>query len=256
MSTQLPTSRDTITIDEEFRAHCPPLAEIERQMLRQDIERSGLLSPLIVWNHEGRSILVDGHNRYEILQELEKLDELQTTELVFGTREIALNWIINNQLGRRNLSPDAAALLRGKLYIAERIPAKERLFQAGGNGNPVGANQHSRMEDQSEPSASRDTASRIAAKTGVSRETIKRDAKFAKAAAQLGVTNDVLAGTEKRTRKEIIEAVSSPLPTLKRERPLEDILTQRWEPFIKDIPFNKHRDVYHWITRKLNQPRW
>ena len=28
------------------------------------------------------------------------------------------------------------------------------------------------------------------------------------------------------------------------------------EPFIKDIPFTKHRDVYQWITRKLNQPRW
>ena len=133
----LPGSCDTITIDEEFRAHCPPLTETERQMLRQDIERTGLLSPLIVWNHEGKTILVDGHNRYEILQELGRLDEIQTTELVFDTRENALDWIINNQLGRRNLPPDAAALLRGKLYIAERIPAKERLFQAGGNGNPV-----------------------------------------------------------------------------------------------------------------------
>ena len=256
MSTQLPPSRDTITIDEEFRAHCPPLTKTERQMLRQDIELTGLLSPLIVWNHEGKRILVDGHNRYEILQELERLDELQTTELVFDTRENALNWIINNQLGRRNLSPDAAALLRGKLYIAERIPAKERLFQAGGNGNPVGANQHSRMMGQSEPPASRDTASRIAAKTGVSRETIKRDAKFAKAAAQLGVTNDVLAGMEKRTRKEIIEAVSPPPLAPTRERPLEDILSKRWVPFIKDIPFTKHRDVYQWITRTLNQPRW
>jgi len=65
-----------------------------------------------------------------------------------------------------------------------------------------------------------------------------------------------MAGTEKRTRKEIIQAAFPPPPTLKRERPLEDILTQRWEPFIKDIPFTKHREVYHWITRKLNQPRW
>ena len=45
-------------------------------------------------------------------------------------------------------------------------------------------------------------------------------------------------------------------PSPIRERPLEDILSQRWEPFIKDIPFTKHRDVYQWITRKLNQPRW
>jgi hypothetical protein len=56
----LPASCDSITIDEEFRAHCPPLTDSERQMLRQDIERSGLLSPLIIWNHEGKVILVDG----------------------------------------------------------------------------------------------------------------------------------------------------------------------------------------------------
>ena len=248
----LPASSDTITIDEEFRAHCPPLTETERQMLRQDIERTGLLSPLIVWNHEGKTILVDGHNRYEILQELGRLDEIQTTELVFDTRENALDWIINNQLGRRNLPPDAAALLRGKLYTAERIPAKERLFKPGVSANPGGV---PKTEDCH--SGSPETiADAIAKKTGVSARTIARDAKFAEAVEKLGITKEVMAGTEKRTRKEIIEAAFPPLPTLKRERPLEDILTQRWEPFIKDIPFNRHRDVYQWITRTLNQPRW
>jgi ParB-like chromosome segregation protein Spo0J len=248
----LPGSSDTITIDEEFRAHCPPLTETERQMLRQDIERTGLLSPLIVWNHEGKTILVDGHNRYEILQELGRLDEIQTTELVFDTRENALDWIINNQLGRRNLPPDAAALLRGKLYTAERIPAKERLFKPGVSANPGGV---PKTEDCH--SGSPETiADAIAKKTGVSARTIARDAKFAEAVEKLGITKEVMAGTEKRTRKEIIEAAFPPLPTLKRERPLEDILAQRWEPFIKDIPFNRHRDVYQWITRTLNQPRW
>ncbi|MEI8342033.1 MAG: ParB N-terminal domain-containing protein [Verrucomicrobiota bacterium] len=248
----LPGSCDTITIDEEFRAHCPPLTETERQMLRQDIERTGLLSPLIVWNHEGKTILVDGHNRYEILQELGRLDEIQTTELVFDTRENALDWIINNQLGRRNLPPDAAALLRGKLYTAERIPAKERLFKPGVSANPGGV---PKTEDCH--SGSPETiADAIAKKTGVSARTIARDAKFAEAVEKLGITKEVMAGTEKRTRKEIIEAAFPPLPTLKRERPLEDILAQRWEPFIKDIPFNRHRDVYQWITRTLNQPRW
>ena len=253
----LPGSSDTITIDEEFRAHCPPLTETERQMLRQDIERTGLLSPLIVWNHEGKTILVDGHNRYEILQELERLDELQTTELVFGTRENALNWIINNQLGRRNLSPDAAALLRGKLYTAQRIPVKERLAAlktlnpSGRATDPSGHSVHMASDPE--------IAKGIAEQSGVSSRTVRRDAKFAEAVEKLGITKEVMAGTENRTRKEIIQAASpepKPLPTLMRERPLEDILSQRWEPFIKDIPFNKHRDVYHWITRKLNQPRW
>lgn len=30
-----------------------------------------------------------------------------------------MNWIINNQLGRRNLHPDQASYLRGKRYNAE-----------------------------------------------------------------------------------------------------------------------------------------
>ena len=252
----LPASFDTITIDEEFRAHCPPLTETERQMLRQDIERTGLLSPLIVWNHEGKTILVDGHNRYEILHELGRADEIQTTELVFDTRENALDWIINNQLGRRNLPPDAAALLRGKLYTAQRIPVKDRLFQAGMSGNPTGKAKEQGGNSCQSASRAKDPAAGIAANTGVSARTVRNDAKFAEAVEKLGITKDVLAGTEKRTRKEIIQAAFPPQPTLKRERPLEDILTQRWEPFIKDIPFNRHRDVYHWITRKLNQPRW
>ena len=168
MSTQLPSSRDTITIDEEFRA----------------------------------------------------------------------------QLGQRTLSPDAAALLRGKLYNSRKLAVP----------NQTGANQYAEVKAQNDRRPT--TAETISAQTGVSRETVKRDAKFAEAVEKLGITKDVLSGTERRTRKEIIQAAFPKSPSPIRERPLEDILTQRWEPFIKDIPFNKHRDVYHWITRKLNQPRW
>ena len=148
------------------------------------------------------------------------------------------------KLGPRTLSPDAAALLRGKLYNSRKLALT----------NQTGANQYSEVKAQNEPRPT--TAESVSAETGVSRETVKRDAKFAEAVEKLGITKDVLSGTERRTRKEIIQAAFPKSPSPIRERPLEDILTQRWEPFIKDIPFNKHRDVYHWITRKLNQPRW
>lgn len=148
------------------------------------------------------------------------------------------------QLGQRTLSPDAAALLRGKLYNSRKQAV----------ANQTGANQYAKVKAQNGQRPT--TAESISAETGVSRETVKRDAKFAAAVEILGITKEVMAGTEKRTRKEIIQAAFPPPPTLKRERPLEDILSQRWERFIKDIPFTKHRDVYHWITRKLNQPRW
>jgi len=157
---------------------------------------------------------------------------------------ITIDEEIRAQLGRRPLSPDAAALLRGRLYNSRKQAVP----------NQTGANQYSEVKGQNGQRPT--TAESISAETGVSRETVKRDAKFAAAVEILGITKDVLAGTEKRTRKEIIQAALPKSPSPIRERPLEDILSQRWERFIKDIPFNKHRDVYHWITRKLNQPRW
>jgi ParB-like chromosome segregation protein Spo0J len=249
---------NTITIDEEFHNLCPPITDSERGLLRESLNREGLISPLIVWNHAGKTILVDGHNRYEILQELERLDEIQTTELVFGTRENALNWVIKNQLGRRNLAPDAAALLRGKLYIAQRIPVKDRLFQAGVTGNPVGVNQHSRMGGQELPPVPpvEKTADIIGNQTGVSARTVKNDAKFAEAAEKLGIEKDIIAGKEKRSRKAIIQAATSepkePAPN-RQERPLEEILAKRWEAFVKGLPVTRHSEVRLWLTNKLKE---
>jgi hypothetical protein len=167
-----------------------------------------------------------------------------STQLPTSRDTIAIDEEFRAQLGQRTLSPDAAAFLRGKLYNSRKLAVP----------NQTGANQYAEVKAQNDRRPT--TAETISAQTGVSRETVKRDAKFAEAVEKLGITKDVLSGTERRTRKEIIQAAFPKSPSPIRERPLEDILTQRWEPFIKDIPFNKHRDVYHWITRKLNQPRW
>jgi len=167
-----------------------------------------------------------------------------STQLPASCDTITIDEEFRAQLGRRTLSPDAAALLRGKLYNSRKLAVP----------NQTGANQYAEVKAQNDRRPT--TAETISSETGVSRETVKRDAKFAEAVEKLGITKEVMAGTEKRTRKEIIQTAFPPLSTLKRERPLEDILSKRWEPFIKDIPFTKHRDVYQWITRTLNQPRW
>ena len=54
-----------LKIDPEFQNQIPPLTDDEYKQLEENILKEGkLLSPLIVWNN----ILVDGHNRYAILQ--------------------------------------------------------------------------------------------------------------------------------------------------------------------------------------------
>jgi len=81
---------------------------------------------------EGSFILLDGHNRYEICQQHGV--EFSTVDLELPDRQAAINWIINNQLGRRNLHPDQASYLRGKRYNGEKR-------QDGGHGDQKSGNQ-------------------------------------------------------------------------------------------------------------------
>jgi hypothetical protein len=79
-------------------------------------------------------------------------------------REQAINWIIANQLGRRNLTPEQKSYLQGKRYNLEKR-------QDGGHGA-----QQSGSENQTP-----NTAERLADEYGVAESTIKADAEFADA---------------------------------------------------------------------------
>lgn len=80
-----------------------------------------------------------------------------------------MNWIIENQLGRRNLHPDQASYLRGKRYNGEKITQGTR-------------NQHLE-KDQNDPF--QPTADRLATEYKVSAPTIKRDGQYAAAVDKL-----------------------------------------------------------------------
>ena len=113
-----------LKIDPEFQSQIPPLTDDEFKQLEENILKEGkLISPLIVWNNT----LVDGHNRYAILQKHPEI-YFSTMPLRFENREEAVAWICKNQLGRRNLTPEQKKFLVGKQYsIEHRKP--------GGNGN-------------------------------------------------------------------------------------------------------------------------
>ena len=113
-----------LKIDPEFQSQIPPLTDDECKQLEENILKEGkLISPLIVWNN----ILVDGHNRYAILQKHPEI-YFSTMPLPFESREEVLAWICKNQLGRRNLTPEQKKFLIGKQYSVEHR-------KPGGNGN-------------------------------------------------------------------------------------------------------------------------
>jgi len=166
-----------IQIDEEFKALIPPLTTVEYAQLEDNIQREGCRDALMLW--KGTGILVDGHNRYEIC-EREQLD-FRTVEIPFESREKAIDWICMNQLGRRNLSPVDATMLRGRMYEMRK---KEH-----GGQLPKGI-------PQNEGSLS--TAEIVAKETGVSRATVERAAEFVKAIDKVAtVVPDVLAKVRK-----------------------------------------------------------
>ena len=105
-----------LKIDPEFQSQIPPLTDDEFKQLEENILKEGkLLSPLIVWNNT----LVDGHNRYAILQKHPEI-YFSTMPLPFESREEVLAWICKNQLGRRNLTPEQKKFLMGKQYSSEK----------------------------------------------------------------------------------------------------------------------------------------
>ena len=144
-----------ITIDPEFRDLLPPLSTEESSALEQSILTNGLRDPLTVWN----DILIDGHNRYKICKKY-NLD-YNIVEMDFPSKEAVKDWIDSNQLGRRNLTPDAFRLALGRLYNRRKIS----FAQAG-------------SRCQSDNGSGR-TSEELAKSHGVSPRTVIRASKFA-----------------------------------------------------------------------------
>lgn len=116
-----------IRIDPEFEALIPPLSEDEFKQLRENIlEANEVYDPLITWN----GVLVDGHNRWKIIRENPGI-AYKVTDVLFLNRNEAILWIINNQLGRRNLNKADAIILAQKKSEVTSQAAKEKQSQAG-----------------------------------------------------------------------------------------------------------------------------
>ena len=193
-----------LKIDPEFQSQIPPLTDDEFKQLEENILKEGkLISPLIVWGNT----LVDGHNRYAILQKHPGI-YFSTMPLRFENREEAVAWICRNQLGRRNLSPEQKRYLLGKQYEAEKKAAKifrgNQYTLAKKSGGDHGDNHHSGKK----------TCDRIAEENGVSRASVLRASHYTRGidiADNLspGIKQKVFSGEVKFTNEEMSKLVLS-----------------------------------------------
>lgn len=207
MSTKL---NPVLQIDPEFESKIPPLTEDEYQQLAENIISEGVvLMPLIVWN----GTIVDGHNRYKIVQEHPEII-FSVHEKDFDNRYEALVWICNNQLGRRNLTPVQKKMLVGDRYEAEKQAVSfhgnqyTSLCESGG-----GQIDHHQNTEK--------TRERIAAETGTSESYVKRASQFSQGATAAeevspGFRQEVLSGKVKPTQKEMWAIAKAPPEERKR----------------------------------------
>ena len=193
-----------LTIDPEFEGKIPPLREEELEQLEENILADGVvINPLIVWD----GVIVDGHNRYRILQKHPEI-QFTTYEKKFTDRYAAIAWICKNQLGRRNLTPQQFKYLIGLQYEAEKCSSNY-------NGNRFTSLDKSRCVQNEHTYKPERTAERIARENNLSGSYVRRAEHFAKgvdAAEKVapGIKQEILTGNIKPTEKAIAAIAKAP----------------------------------------------
>lgn len=177
-----------LDIDQEFRELCPALSSTELEQLEENIVSDGRChDPIICWG----DIIIDGHNRYGIC--CKHNIRFSVMRLHFTSREDVIDWIINRQLGRRNIDANMRKYLIGKRRIASE-----------GSSNPSLA---------------------VAAESGVADRTVRRAAAFTAAVDRIGKTApqlkaEILSGKVKAPHKAVValsEAKEKAVKTADRE---------------------------------------
>lgn len=90
-----------LKIDPELKDLLPPLTNEEHKQLEKNIVENGFDRnfPIMEWH----GYIADGHNRYSICKK-HNIDPVIGT-LAYDTKEEVMRWMLDIQLGRRNLSP-------------------------------------------------------------------------------------------------------------------------------------------------------
>ena len=200
-------SIEDIKIDPAFKNLIPPLSSRERAELETSILKDGCRDPLVVW--KGKNILLDGHNRFEICKEHGITCKFREED--FPDEEAARAYIVQNQLGRRNLTAEAASYLRGKRYEAEK---KAHGGKHASNGSSAQSEQMT-------------TAEKLGKEHKVGQATIRRDHKFALAVDKIvdncgeDTKNLILSRDTGLSRGGIVRLVK--LPAAQQRKFIEDL---------------------------------
>jgi hypothetical protein len=169
-----------LEVNEEFKKLIPPLSKEEYEQLETNCLNEGIREAILTWN----GVIIDGHNRYEIAKRW-NLD-FQTKSKNFKDRYEVIDWMLNNQLGRRNITKEQKDYLIGKRYENEK-------------------QKQGRPENKEDKMSPLKTAEKIAQEVGVSDKQVKRNEQFAQGVDKLSdeLKQQVLQGKSEVNKSDI-----------------------------------------------------
>lgn len=153
-------------ISERLRKLLPSLTSEERKQLKANIESDGRVQDKILWWNDGeRNVVCDGMHRWEIVRGTDI--PYETSEMHFTDYEEVEIWILNHQLGRRNLlKPSDIRKIVGELY--------NRLKSQRGGDHTAQSERAKGQNDTLVSTSGGKAAAELAEKAGVSASTVKR----------------------------------------------------------------------------------
>ena len=200
----------TLQIKPEFEQIIPPLSKEEFAQLEENILKLGKITdPIQVW----KGFIVDGHQRYKILQKHPEII-FATFEMDFDSEEEAIAWICSSQLGRRNITEIHREYLIGKRY------SKEKDIRGGDRKS-----EEAKSMGQNDPLISPHiTRAKVAQESNVTETKVRRSEILANGidaaeAEHPGIRDMILSGAIKPQKNELYEIAR--LPKDKRKEAVE-----------------------------------
>lgn len=221
-----------LIIDNEFQVLIPPLSSNEYQILEENILKDGCRDPLVLWN----GILVDGHNRHTICTKHNL--KFNIVEKPFASRNDVCIWIIQNQLGRRNLPHFARAELGVKLKHFFQEKGLENKKTAGKLHGIIDMNSLKELLQNSAKSildscTKIDTREEVAKLSGVSHDTISKVEKILEIASpeeikkartgEFSVNQMYSAIKRKEKEEQRNQHVNENIEKIKKGKPMSEI---------------------------------
>ncbi|NBL00359.1 MAG: hypothetical protein EOM50_20610, partial [Erysipelotrichia bacterium] len=232
---------DSFKIDKEFQELLPYLKEDEYKQLEENILTYGLLDPIKIWiSPKGENIIIDGHHRYRIIKE-NNLELSPWTDYKIlhelKTREDVKEWMMEQQLGRRNLS-DAEKyeiVQRFKTLIQNKAKKNQ---SAGGKGLANLPKVNTRKELAEKVGVCERTYSKLDKVMQSDNEEVKQKLRNKEISTDKAfkIINDVSSKseTEIRTPKVQIEEIDTRISDIEKE---EQRLQQEKENILKRRKF-------------------